>query len=399
MVTSMFGYLLPSTADSDDDEEEEDYDGAHDEMKHGVTDDRKCVFVPILEQLCEKLCRLHFYRQSFTKQLSQLLEIALIVCDEKRDAFIIAGFAFERVCMDVLRLTASDVCALKQWLIGTHRVSLFYMHDGDEDDTTQMRWTTTTLASATTDEERAFVLKNEMLFFDASSRDAKEKHRRVSAEEWSKMQLLSIQMTMKHLRLQRTENEHVLHTLKHELLHKLKHTPSEQRSAFVHQNRSLIERKKLLANRISKLDGSLYNLESTLHSMEDVSLNKMVLLEMRNADDMLKQALQTAPTVDEIERIQSGLQHSMAMNRELGEALARPMETDEFDEEEEEELLHEYDDLVMAEVQSQLPDVPCHDVVVVDNGKETTQEQSNNDANETQPKIDSVEEKVLLKQQ
>merc|ERR1712228_1115546 len=185
-------------------------------------------------------------------------------------------------------------------------------------------------------------LKNEMIYFNVQSMQ-------ITKEQLTKMQLLSIQITMKHLKLQKCANQNNLNHLNSEILSKLKNVPTQ--------------RKKLLKNRISSLDGSIYNLETTLHSMEDMKINKMVFAEMQNADKMLKCMIQSTPSIDALHGMREDLNKSMQINEEIGDVLSAPMDVN-CDNDDDDELLKEYNEL--ENTKQMLPNAPNHDIVIKD---------------------------------
>eukprot|EP00484_Ammonia_sp_Unknown_P028665 CAMPEP_0197040102 /NCGR_PEP_ID=MMETSP1384-20130603/16840_1 /TAXON_ID=29189 /ORGANISM="Ammonia sp." /LENGTH=601 /DNA_ID=CAMNT_0042470797 /DNA_START=108 /DNA_END=1913 /DNA_ORIENTATION=- len=375
MVSSMFGYIIPNYTNSDDDDEDLE---RSEEMKIAVDDDTKCVYLPIMEELCTKLSSLQFYKQAFhhhdrsLADLSQLIDIGIIESSPRQNSneFIINGLVFYRFCVQILKLTIFDIDVLKKYLIMTNRIRLFYMNDTDYFNETQQQHTFTTTVSATTIDANNFHdLKNEMIFFAPNHVQNKNLTMTANQEQMTKMQLLSIQMTMKHLQFQRSENENNLNHINSELMQKLKGIPTEKRRHFMKENMTLIKRKKWLKTRISNLDGSLYNLETTLHSVQDMSINKMVFNEMKNADKMLKCMLKDTPSVEEVHELNEDIKESMAMNQELGDALSKPIDSD-YDVDislNDDELMKEYEDLEMENAKElELPDAPSHDVVIKD---------------------------------
>merc|ERR1712176_820151 len=138
-----------------------------------------------------------------------------------------------------------------------------------------------------------------------------------------------------------------------------------KRRAVLQHHTVLLKKKKWLKQRIHRLDGSLFNLETTLNSMEDLTINKMVFEEMKNADKMLKSILETVPSVEDIEETKEDIQQSMDMTNDIGQCLAKPMDTD-LDGIQEDELLKEYEEMEMHNAKEALPDVPSHDIVVED---------------------------------
>jgi len=376
MFTSMIQYVVPIGTQSETDESDldsdidSDHNGEH--RKHGMAmdDGSKVIYVPLMEELCQKVSKLSFYNKSLPQSdLSQLIEIGTIRIEDDGDEFMINGLVFARFCTEVLGLTFFDVQVLKKWLIVFGQIRLFYIKDG-----LQWQWTESGIAESfcseilnpVLDDHSVHQLKDEFIYFNA-----KRDQMTISKEQMTKMQLLSIQMTMKRLCFQKTANESNLDLLNQQLMAKLKKVPSSKRKEVLQRHAVLLKKKKWLKQRIATLDGSIFNLETTLSSMEDLTINKMVFEEMKNADKMLKAILETAPTIEDIEEMKEEIQHSMNVTSDIGLCLAKPMETDTDREQQEEEellLLAEYEQMEKDNVQQALPDVPSHDILVPQNG-------------------------------
>jgi len=363
LFSSMVQYVMPSGSGSETDDESE----CDDYGPLTLNDDSKVLYVPLLEELCGKLSTLSFYSKSPPEsELSELIEIGTIRFEAKPNEFIISGLVFTRFCTEVLRLTLCDVVVLKKWLIVQGQVRLFYLGDAvlSQFSESQMAQSfTTRIANEVLSGETMHELKDEMLYFNKTDGDSHHQMS-ISKEQMAKMQLLSIQMTMKRLSFQKSENESTLNQLNQQLMAKLQRVPAAKRKMVLQRHAVLLRKKKWLKQRIQNLDGSIFNLETTLNSMEDLTINKMVFEEMKNADKMLKTMLETVPSIEDIEEMKDGIQHSMDCNDDLGQVLAKPMDTDAIAVEDEEELLREYEQMEMETVNEELPSVPTHHIVV-----------------------------------
>merc|ERR1711933_170024 len=106
---------------------------------------------------------------------------------------------------------------------------------------------------------------------------------------------------------------------------------------------------------------------TTLHSMEDMKINKMVFAEMKNADKMLKGMIQSTPSIDELHGMREDLNKSMQINEEIGDMLSAPMDANvSVDVEDNDALLKEYDELEEQHAKEMLPNAPNHDIVIKD---------------------------------
>lgn len=377
MFNSMIQYVIPNGTHSETDT---DYESDIDSDTDTETDNKpengairmddgcKVVYEPLMEELCTKMSNLSFYSKptsSTESDLAQLLEIGTITFDGKGNEFMINGLVFWRFCSEVLRLTLSDLMVLKKWLLIHGQIKLFYLGDTPQ-------WNESEIAKSFTTEilngnlciSTVHELKDEMIYFNAKLNEMT-----ISKEQMAKMQLLSIQMTMKRLTFQKSENEHSLCAVNRELMAKLQSVPSSKRKEVLQHHTVLLKKKKWLKQRIQTLDGSIFNLETTLNSMEDLTINKMVFEEMKNADKLMKSTLSEMPTVEDIEEMKDGIQQSMDRTNDIGQSLAKPMDQDlDVDEE---ELLREYEQMERDNLEEQLPLVPCHDIVV--------EEKENND--------------------
>ena len=367
MFSSMIQYVTASGSHSETDDES-DCDGDGDRVRVPndpatairLDDDSKVVYVPLMEELCGKMANLNFYSKSPRESdLSQLIEIGTIRFESKPNEFIINGLVFCRFCTEVLRMTLCDVMVLKKWLIVQGLIKLFYLGDiPSMNESDLVESFTTEILNPTLSAHTVHELKDEMIYFNASSSG-------IDKEQMAKMQLLSIQMTMKRLSFQKSENETNLNLLNQQLMAKLQSVPSSKRRAVLQHHTVLLKKKKWLKQRIHRLDGSLFNLETTLNSMEDLTINKMVFEEMKNADKMLKSILETVPSVEDIEEMKEDIQESMDITNDIGQCLAKPMDEDlDGIDVDEEELLREYEQMEMENTTETLPEVPCHDIVV-----------------------------------
>jgi len=368
MVHSMFGFF--NNMDSDDEEEDDDHLFEHKNDGNEINENMEVLYTPILDELCDRMSHLNFYKKAINDHLSQLVEIGIINVSKtgnKDNEFIINGLVFYRFCAEILNLTNSDILLMKKYLIYKGKIKLFYLNDDELNDftTEQIEKSFTTKiehGENRNDNDKFHDLKNEMIFFYDSCKEPE-----ITKDHLTKMQLLSIQITMKHLKFQKCENEENLNNLNNELLEKLKFVPTAKRKQFMESNKVLLKRKKLLKNRISTLDGSIYNLESTLHSISDMTINKMVFNEMKNADKMLKNMIKSTPSIQEIESIKEDIQESMEINNEIGDVLSKQMTVDGMDENDEnDEILKEYQELEMQNAKESLPDAPNHDIVIND---------------------------------
>merc|ERR1712154_614689 len=105
-VSSMVEYLIPSNTNNDDEDDDDDiYDD--EQSKIDIKDNTKILYVPVLDELCDKMSNLNFYKKigAIKSDLTELLEIGIINFENKENKFIINGLVFYRFCTEILNLT------------------------------------------------------------------------------------------------------------------------------------------------------------------------------------------------------------------------------------------------------------------------------------------------------
>jgi len=360
MFSSMFSYLI---ANDDEHSDEHSYDSDVEcaENNGRITADTKVVYLPTMDALCAQMRDLSFYKKHSvalthspcqlsqpmtpsTLSISELIEMGLLSlnpCDVSH--FLLNAFVYERFCRDVLKLSDYDTLLLRKYLIARGHLQII------------------TLENDEISVENSADSKNVMFLFGGDVQSLTAEHR-------GRMQMMSLSMTLRHLRLEKVSSETKLNEINSDLVAKLKTVPLSRRKAFL-SGSLLLRKKKWMTQRIATLSGSVYNLEQIQLSMEDVSMNSMVFAEMQSAERVLRRAVkESMPSVEEVREVRDGLEESMMVNREMGDVLA---EEDGGCEVDEEELEREYA-VLEAEVAEKevkemgLPRVPDHDVVIPD---------------------------------
>lgn len=110
----------------------------------------------------------------------------------------------------------------------------------------------------------------------------------------------------------------------------------------------LMRRKKMYQKEISKLDGSIMNLEKQIINIESMSTNKIIYDNMKNTKNYMKK-INVSMNIDNVENTMEDLTECMDTANEINDVISQPI-GDQYDEDElmgelednmEEELLNE----------------------------------------------------------